>query len=49
VEAVAEYFPQLIRAQVDAALAYYRDHPIRVDEDIESNNCAFVGLVSRTR
>jgi len=48
-EAVAEYFPQLSRAQVDAALAYYADHPARVDEDIESNNRAFAELVSRTR
>ncbi|MGI8857097.1 MAG: DUF433 domain-containing protein [Thermomicrobiales bacterium] len=48
-EAVAKYFPQLSRAQVDAALAYYADHPARVDEDIESNNRAFAELVSRTR
>ena len=49
VEAVAEYFPQLSRTQIDAALAYYADHPARVDEDIESNNRAFAELVSRTR
>jgi uncharacterized protein (DUF433 family) len=48
-EAAAEYFPQLSRAQVDAALAYYADHPARVDEDIASNNRAFAELVSRTR
>jgi uncharacterized protein (DUF433 family) len=48
-EAAAEYFPQLSRAQVDAALAYYDDHPARVDEDIASNNRAFAELVSRTR
>jgi uncharacterized protein (DUF433 family) len=48
-EAVAGYFPQLSRAQVDAALAYYRDNPARVDEDIASNIRAFAELVSRTR
>lgn len=48
-EAAAKYFPQLSRAQVDAALAYYADHPSRVDEDIESNNRAFAELVSRSR
>lgn len=48
-EAVAEYFPQLARAQADAALAYYHDNPARVDEDIESNNRAFAELASRTR
>ncbi len=49
VEAVAEYFPQLTRAQVDAALAYYHDSPARVDEDIASNNRAFAELIARTR
>ncbi|PZR99574.1 MAG: DUF433 domain-containing protein [Candidatus Nephthysia bennettiae] len=48
-DAVAAYFPQLSRAQVDAALAYYADHPARVDEDIESNTRAFAELISRTR
>jgi uncharacterized protein (DUF433 family) len=48
-EAVANYFPQLPRAQVDAALAYYDDRPARVDEDIESNNRAFEELVPRAR
>ena len=48
-EGVVDYFPQLSRAQVDVALAYYRDNPARVDEDIESNNRAFAELVSRTR
>ncbi len=47
--AVAEYFPQLTLAQIDAALAYYRDHPARVDEDIASNNRAFAELIARTR
>ena len=39
-EAVADYFPQLSRAQVDAGLAYYRAHPARVDEDIETSRRA---------
>ena len=43
-EAVVDYFPQLTRAQVDAALAYYRDHPARVDKDIETNNRALAKL-----
>ncbi len=46
-ESVGDYFPQLTRAQVDAALAYYREYPARVDEDIESNNRAFAELVAR--
>lgn len=40
VEAVADYFPQLSHAQVDAGLAYYREHPARVDEDIETSRRA---------
>jgi len=47
-EAVGNYVPQLTRAQVDAALAYYREYPTRVDEDIESNNRAFAELIART-
>jgi uncharacterized protein (DUF433 family) len=30
-------FPQLTREQVQAALDFYREHPERVDEDIERN------------
>lgn len=48
-EAVEDYFPQLSRVQVDAALDYYRDNPARVDEDIASNNRAFAKLVAPTR
>lgn len=48
-EAVAGYFPQLTLAQIDTALAYYRDHPARVNEDIASNNRAFAELIARTR
>ncbi len=48
VDAVGDYFPQLTRAQIDAALAYYREYPARVDEDIASNNRAFAELVART-
>ncbi len=42
------YLPQLSRAQVDAALAFYREHPARVDEDIETNDRAYAELVART-
>ncbi len=45
-EAVADYFPQLTRAQVDAALAYYRHHPDRVDEDIATNHRAVMDFLS---
>ncbi len=48
-EAVADYFPQLTRDQVDAALAYYRNHPARIDEDIETNTHAFAEFISRAR
>ena len=48
-EAVAKYFPQMTRTQVDAALAYDHDYPARVDEDVGSNNRAFTELVARTR
>ena len=48
IEGAYGYLPQLSRAQVDAALAYYRAHPARVDEDIETNNRAFAALTART-
>ncbi|MGI8549549.1 MAG: DUF433 domain-containing protein [Dehalococcoidia bacterium] len=44
IEAVGEYFPQLSRAEVDAALAYYMEHPSRVDEDIARNHVAWEEL-----
>ncbi len=40
VETIAEYYPHLTRAQIDAGLAYYAAHPARVDEDIERNRRA---------
>ncbi len=40
VETIAEYYPYLTRAQIDAGLAYYAAHPARVDEDIERNRRA---------
>lgn len=30
-------FPPLTREQVEAALAYYREHPARVNEDMDRN------------
>lgn len=40
----AAMFPQLSRRQVEAALAYYRDCPERVDEDIARNARALADL-----
>jgi len=45
-EEVVEAFPQLSREQVQAALDYYRDHPERVDEDIERNERALHAIRS---
>ncbi|HZO28063.1 MAG TPA: DUF433 domain-containing protein [Chloroflexota bacterium] len=42
-----EAFPQLSRDQIQAALDYYRDHPGRVDEDIERNEKALRAIRSR--
>jgi uncharacterized protein (DUF433 family) len=42
-----EAYPQLSREQVQAALDYYRDHPTRVDEDIERNERALRAIRSR--
>ncbi len=33
----AAMFPQLTRWQIRDALAFYREHPARVDEDIARN------------
>jgi len=46
-EAVADYFPQLSRAQVDAGLAYYRTHTARVDAEIAENHRVYAELVAR--
>lgn len=40
-------FTQLTRDQVEAALEYYREHPARVDEDIERNARAWDELQRR--
>ena len=42
-----EAYPQLSREQIQAALDYYRDHPARVDEDIERNERALLAIRSR--
>lgn len=44
---VIEAFPQLSREQIQAALDYYRDHPERVDADIERNERALRAIRSR--
>jgi uncharacterized protein (DUF433 family) len=44
---VAEAYPQLSAAQVEAALEYYRAHPVRVDEDIETDARAEEETVGR--
>jgi uncharacterized protein (DUF433 family) len=46
-EETLEVFPQLSREQVQAALDFYRDHPARVDEDIERNERALRAIRSR--
>ncbi len=47
VEKVAADLPQLTREQIDAALAYYREHPERVEEDI-ARNAATLAHLGRT-
>ena len=42
-----EAFPQLRRDQVQAALAYYEQHPERIEEDIERNARALDALRAR--
>jgi uncharacterized protein (DUF433 family) len=46
IDAVLDMLP-LTPEQVEIALAYYRDHPARVDEDIERNARAWAELTSR--
>ncbi|MDQ2787163.1 MAG: DUF433 domain-containing protein [Chloroflexota bacterium] len=48
IEKVAEFYGQLTREQIEAALTYYREHPTRVDEDIESNARVWAELTSRS-
>jgi uncharacterized protein (DUF433 family) len=40
-------FPQLTHEQITAALAYYREHPERVDEDIDRNARTWAELTAR--
>jgi uncharacterized protein (DUF433 family) len=40
----AAMFPQLTRQQVEEALAFYRDFPARVDEDIARNAATLARL-----
>ena len=47
IERVVEAYPQLSAAQVRAALEYYRAHPGRVDEDIETEARAGEETVGR--
>jgi uncharacterized protein (DUF433 family) len=44
---LADVFPQLTHAQLRVALDFYRDHPDRVDEDIERNARTFQAIRSR--
>ena len=43
-EQTAAMFPQLTRGQVEEALAFYRDFPVRVDEDIARNAATLARL-----
>jgi uncharacterized protein (DUF433 family) len=47
IEKVADFYGQLTREQIEAALLYYREHPARVNEDIERNARAWAELTSR--
>ncbi len=47
IDRVHAFYGQLTRGQVEAALAYYREHPERVDEDIERNARTWAELTSR--
>ena len=47
IDGVAERYDQLTREQIKAALDYYREHPARVDEDIERNARAWAERTSR--
>ena len=47
VDAVADELPQLTHEQIEDALAYYRAHPARVDEDIARNAATLAILRAR--
>ena len=46
-EKVVQLYDMLSREQIQAALAYYKAHPDRVDEDIERNRRASEELTAR--
>lgn len=47
VNVIADELPQLTRSQIEGALAYYRVHPARVDEDIARNEATLADLRAR--
>ncbi len=47
VDVIADEAPQRTRQQTEDALAYYRAHPDRVDEDIARNEATLAFLRSR--
>ncbi len=47
VRQTAEMFPQLPRHQIECAIAWYRAHPTRVNEDIERNAHAWAELTGQ--
>jgi uncharacterized protein (DUF433 family) len=46
-DAVREALPHLTDEQIDAALAYYQDHPAIVDEDIARQKAALDTFLAR--
>lgn len=42
IEPLLEAFPHLTREQIEAALAFYRDNPQRVDDDIRRHKAAIL-------
>ncbi len=47
VDAIADELPQLTHQQIEDALAWYRAHPARVDEDIAHNDATLAHLRAR--
>lgn len=47
VEQLAEWYPQVGSEAISGALAFYAQHPERVDEDIERQERAWVEIVER--
>ena len=46
IDDLVEIFPSLTLAQIRDALAWYAEHPMRVDEDIERNDRALHELTA---